>query len=52
MIRLSGASLPVWFVICCWGVSLPVAKASGAGLSVGFVISFLGVSVLVGKTFS
>ena len=48
----SGASLLVWFVICCWGVSLPVGKASRAGLSAGFVISFLGVSFLVGMTFS
>ena len=49
---LSGASLLVWFVICCWGVSLPVGKAPGASLSVGFVISFLGVNLLVGKIFS
>ena len=49
MSLLSGASLPVGFVICCLGVSLPVGKASNP---VGFVICCLGVSRPVGKTFS
>ena len=45
---LSGASLPVGFVICCLGVSLP----GGESLSVGFVISCLGVRLPLWKTFS
>ncbi len=48
MSLLSGASLPVGFVICCLGVSLP----GGENLSVGFVISCLGVRLPLGKTFS
>ena len=49
MSLLSGASLPVGFVICCLSVSLPVGKAS---LPVGFVICCLGVSLPLGKTIS
>ena len=63
MSLLSGARLPVGFVICCLGVSLPVGNyfwedifimslLSGASLHVGFLICCLGVSLPVGKTFS
>ena len=45
MSLLSGATLPVGFLICCLGVCLALG-------SVGFVISCLGVSLPVGKIFS
>ena len=55
MSLLSGASLPVVFVICCLGVSWERifirSLRSGARIAVGLLICCLGVSLPVGKTF-